>query len=173
MISSTRTSGGEPAEAENMATRSEEPVSVDVVTEIVIDRPVEVVAAYAADPSNAPEWYANIDSVEWKTDPPLEVGSAMTFVARFLGRRLEYTYEVVELTATERLVMRTQQGPFPMETTYTWAPAGETGTRMTLRNRGEPAGFSRFAAPVMRPAMRRANRKDLAALKRILETDRH
>lgn len=146
-------------------------MNVNVVTEIVIDRPVEVVAAYAADPTNAPEWYTNIDSVEWQTEPPARVGSSMTFVARFLGRRLEYTYEVVELVANERLVMRTQHGPFPMQTTYTWAPTGDGGTRMTLRNQGEPSGFSKLAAPMMRPAMRRANRKDLAALKHILESD--
>lgn len=48
------------------------------------------------------------------------------------------------------------------------AYAGD-GTRMTLRNNGEPAGFSRLAAPVMATAMRRAMTKDLAALKRILE----
>ena len=41
---------------------------------------------------------------------------------------------------------------------------------MGLRNRGEPSGFSRIAAPVMERAVRRANRKDLAALKRILES---
>ena len=139
-------------------------------TEITIDRPVAVVAAYAADPSNAPEWYANIESVDVVTPPPLSVGSKMTFVARFLGRRLEYTYELVEHVPGERYVMRTAQGPFPMETTYTWAPVDEHHTRMTLRNRGEPAGFGRMAAPVLAAAMRRANEKDLAALKRILET---
>ena len=57
--------------------------------------------------------------------------------------------------------MRTAQGPFPMETTYTFADAGGGATRMTLRNRGEPAGFAKVAAPVMAPAMRRANGKDL------------
>ena len=144
-------------------------MSVDVQTEIVIERPVDTVAAYAVDLSNAPEWYANIDSVEWKTPPPVGVGTRVAFVARFLRRRLEYTYEVVELTAGERLVMRTAQGPFPMETTYTWAPVGTTSTRMTLRNRGEPAGFSRLVSPFMAMAVRRANRKDLARIKALLE----
>lgn len=144
-------------------------MTVDVQTEIVIDRPVDVVAGYAADPSNAPDWYANIDSVDWQTPPPLSVGSKMTFVARFLGRRLEYTYELVELVPGERLVMRTAQGPFPMETTYTWTRVASASTRMTLRNRGEPAGFSRIMAPLMAPAMRRANRKDLRKIKAILE----
>jgi uncharacterized membrane protein len=144
-------------------------MSVDVHTEIVIDRPVEQVAAYAADPSNAPDWYANIDSVEWQTTPPAAVGSRVAFVARFMGRRLEYTYELVELVPGERLVMRTAQGPFPMETSYSWSPTGAASTRMTLRNRGEPSGFSRVTGPFMASATRRANRKDLAKIKAILE----
>jgi uncharacterized membrane protein len=142
---------------------------VDVFTEIVIDRPLERVAAYAADPSNAPEWYANIESVEWKTEPPVRVGSRMAFVAHFLGRRLAYTYEIVELVAGERLVMRTAEGPFPMETTYTWEPQGAGRTKMTLRNRGEPKGFSKLVGPLMASAMRRANQKDLARIKQLLE----
>lgn len=94
-------------------------INVDMETTVVIARPRAVVSAYAADPSNAPHWYVNIDSVEWKTPPPLQVGSQVEFVARFLGRTLRYTYEFAELISGERLVMRTQQGPFPMETTYT------------------------------------------------------
>ena len=143
---------------------------VDVVSEIVIGRPPADVAAYAGDPTNAPTWYANIESVTWLTDPPPRVGSKMTFVAHFLGRRLEYTYELVELEPGERLTMRTAQGPFPMETTYTWGPAAG-GTRMTLRNRGEPSGFSKVAAPMMTTAMKRANAKDLRRLKELLEAD--
>lgn len=145
-------------------------MNVDVVTDIVINRPPAIVAEYAADPANAPAWYDNIDSVEWKTSPPLQVGSRVEFVARFLGRTLRYTYEFVELLESRRLVMRTQQGPFPMETTYTWEPESGDATRMTLRNRGEPAGFSKVMAPLMQPAMRRANRRDLAKLKAIIES---
>ena len=144
-------------------------MAVDVLTEITIDRPRDRVAAYVADPSNAPEWYVNIKSVEWKTPPPVQLGSRMAFVAHFLGRRLAYTYEIADFVPGERLMMRTAEGPFPMETTYTWEPAGEGATRMTLRNRGEPSGFAKLAGPFMAGAMRRANQKDLAALKALLE----
>jgi uncharacterized membrane protein len=144
-------------------------VAVDVLTEIIIERPCAQVAAYAGDPSHAPQWYANIESVNWQSPPPVQLGSRLDFVARFLGRRLAYTYEIVDLIPNERLVMRTAQGPFPMETTYTWQPLDDARTRMTLRNRGEPAGFGRMAAPMLAAAMRRANAKDLANLKHILE----
>lgn len=146
-------------------------MAVDVLSETVIDRDCDEVAAFAMDPSNAPKWYVNIDSVEWKSPAPLVLGSKVAFVARFLGRRLAYTYEITELVPGRRLVMRTAEGPFPMETTYTFTPVEEGRTSMTLRNRGEPHGFSKLAAPFMAAAMRRANRKDLEHLKRLLESD--
>jgi polyketide cyclase/dehydrase/lipid transport protein len=142
---------------------------VDVVTEIEIARPRDEVAGYASDPETATRWYRNIESVEWETPPPLTVGSRLAFVARFLGRRLAYTYEVREIVPGERFVMSTAEGPFPMETTYTWEDAGEGATRMTLRNRGEPTGFSKLGAPLVSGAMRRANAKDLRRLKQVLE----
>jgi Polyketide cyclase / dehydrase and lipid transport len=144
--------------------------SVDVLTAIEIDRPRQAVAAFAAAPDNATRWYENIEKVEWRSPPPLAVGSRIAFVALFLGRRLEYTYEIRELLPGERLVMSTADGPFAMETTYTWEDTPGGGTRMTLRNRGEPAGLSRVAAPLMARQMRRANRKDLRMLKELLET---
>jgi uncharacterized protein YndB with AHSA1/START domain len=145
-------------------------MAVEVRTEIDIARPPEEVAAYAVDPDHAPTWYVNIERVEWETSPPLAVGSRVAFVARFLGRRLAYTYEIAELDAGRRLVMRTADGPFPMETTYTFDPTPGGATRMTLRNRGEPSGFAGVAAPMMAAAMRRANRKDLMRLKQLLES---
>jgi uncharacterized membrane protein len=145
-------------------------VNVDVITEIVIARPLAEVAAFAANPDNAPAWYENIKSVEWKSEPPLQVGSRVAFVAEFMRKRLAYTYEVAEFAPHERLVMRTAEGPFPMETRYAWQMVDSTATRMTLRNRGTPRGFSRIVAPFLAAAMRRANRKDLARLKKLLES---
>lgn len=145
---------------------------VDVQVEAVIGRPVAEVAAFAGDPSNAPRWYVNIKAVTWKTDPPLRVGSQMEFSARFLGRTLVYTYEVVELQPGRTLVMQTAEGPFPMQTTYTWEAGWPGTTRMALRNRGEPSGFAKVTKPLMAAAMRRAMAKDLARLKALLEQDK-
>ena len=143
-------------------------MNVDVVTATFIARPRDEVAAFAANPDNAPTWYENITSAEWRSRPPLTAGSRVAFVAHFLGRQLAYTYDIVAYEPGERLVMRTAEGPFPMETTYTWMTV-DGGTRMTLRNSGTPAGFSRLLAPFVAMAMRRANRKDLAKLKQLLE----
>jgi len=144
-------------------------MAVDVVTTVDIEREREAVAAFASDPDNATAWYENIKRVEWKTTPPVSVGSRIAFVAHFLGKELAYTYEVHELDPGKRLVMRTDEGPFPMETTYVWEDTASGGTRMTLRNRGNPSGFSKVAAPLMARSMRRANNKDLAKLKQLLD----
>jgi uncharacterized membrane protein len=144
-------------------------MAVDVLTEVQIERPRDEVFAFAADPSNATAWYKNIKAIEWETPPPAVAGSRIRFSAQFLGRTLNYTYEVREIEPGSRFVMATAEGPFPMETTYTWEDAEGGGTRMRLRNRGEPSGFAAVTAPVMGRAMRRANEADLGRLKALLE----
>ena len=145
---------------------------VDVTTSVEISCPRGEVADYAGDPTNATAWYENIKRIEWKTAPPLSIGSKIAFVAHFLGRELTYAYEVQAFDLGVRLVMRTDEGPFPMETTYLWEDTVGGGTRMTLRNCGNPTGFASLASPLLAAAMRRANRKDLACLRQILERDR-
>jgi len=144
-------------------------MAVDVLTEIDINRAPEDVSNYSSNPDNAREWYKNIRSVDWITEQPLALGSKIAFRAEFLGKTLAYTYEVTALALPEHMIMRTAQGPFPMETQYTWQLNSNGTTQMSLRNRGEPKGFSKWLAPVMAMAIRRANRNDLRRLKNILE----
>ena len=144
-------------------------MDVDVTMTADIRRPRGEVAAFACDPTNVPAWYANIRSVDVLTPGPLAPGSRMRFVATFLGRTIDYTYEVSDLVPGERLTMTTASGPFPMTTTYAFEDLGTTTTRMTMRNHGSPSGFGAVAAPVMARAVRHAMTKDLRALTRLLE----
>ncbi|WP_226672610.1 SRPBCC family protein [Rossellomorea aquimaris] len=142
---------------------------VDVKTDITIRCPIQKVAEYAADPDHAPEWYVNIDSAEWRTEKPLSVHSQIAFKARFLGKDLSYVYEIKEFVPGQKLVMKTANGPFPMETTYEWESIDGQTTKMTLRNQGDPIGFSRVMMPLMSVMMKKANKKDLMKIKEILE----
>jgi Polyketide cyclase / dehydrase and lipid transport len=144
--------------------------TVDVATRVMINRPLTIVSEFSSNPDNATEWYVNIKSVAWRTPKPTVVGSQIDFVAHFLGKKLSYTYEVIEMSP-RKFVMRTAQGPFPMETTYEWAVIDGQTTSMTLRNRGNPSGFSKLFAPFMSMMIRKANQKDLEKLKLILENE--
>jgi uncharacterized membrane protein len=144
-------------------------MSVDVSSEIVIERPPGIVSAYVSDPTNAPTWHDHIKSAGWRSEPLVHVGSRVAFIAEFLGRKLEFTYEIVEFIPGEKLVMRSVEGPFPMETTYAFEETREGHTKMTMRNHGEPSGVSKLMTPMIASAMRSANEKDLAKLKNILE----
>ncbi|KON88775.1 ATPase [Sporosarcina globispora] len=142
---------------------------VDVFTELTIKCPISKVSEYASNPDNAPKWYVNIQSVEWKTSKSLQEGSQIAFRAKFLGRELAYVYEITEFIPQKKMVMKTANGPFPMETIYTWQAIDESNTLMTLRNKGNPKGFNKLMVAFMAPMMRRANMKDLKKIKAILE----
>ena len=144
-------------------------MTVDVEVHTTIARPRAQVAAYCCDPKNITAWNANIQAVQWDSDYPIGVGSLLKITSGFLGRHLDYTYEVVELVATQRLVMRSARGSFLVETAYLWADDDEGGTWMTLRSRGDPTAFAGLAAPVLATAVRRAGEKDLAQLRSLLE----
>ncbi len=145
-------------------------MAVDVTAEIEIACSVERVFEFAADPDNVPHWYVNIQSVNWKTSRPVQLGSQVEFVAQFMGKTLQYTYEFVELEPNRRVVMKTASGPFPMETIYEFRSLDSgNATNMSLRNRGQPSGFSKIMSPLMSIMMRRAMKKDLLKLKGLLE----
>jgi uncharacterized membrane protein len=144
-------------------------MALDVASEILIERPPGVVSAYVSDPANAPTWHDHIKSAGWKSEPIVHIGSRVAFVAEILGRRLEFVYEIVEFTPGEKLVMRSVEGPFPMETFYGFEETRDGHTRVTMRNKGEPAGVSKLMTPMITTAMRHAAEKDLAKLKNILE----
>jgi hypothetical protein len=116
---------------------------VDVTTAIVINRPPAVVAAVAGDPGHASLWLVHLTAVHWS---------------------------VVQRVPGERLVLRTDDGPFPLELTTTWEAWDDPETTVVrLHTMGSPTGARRLLGGVLAAAMKRANGKDLLELKQLLE----
>ena len=141
-----------------------------VVVEAEIERPRDEVAAYVFDWRNDPTWIGALRDVRLETDGPLGVGSRVARVASFLGRRIEYVNEVVELEPGFRLAMRSVKAPFPMRVVYELEDADADSTRIRIRAGGDATGFYRLAGPLLDRAVERGIRGDLGRLKRLLES---
>ena len=143
-------------------------MSVDVTVEREIARERPTVAGFVMDPANDTRWIKALDSVRTLGDGPVGPGTRVERIASFLGRRIEYVNEIVELVPGERLVMRSVKAPFPMEVRYELDEAGD-GTRMRIRATGDASGFYRVAGPLLGAAVRRGIERDLDELKKVLE----
>jgi hypothetical protein len=141
----------------------------DVTVETTIARPREDVARFSSDPANDTAWIGALTEAKLLTEPPVGLGSRVERVASFLGRRIEYVNEIVELEPGRRLAMRSVKAPFPMTVVYEWEDAG-AGTRMRIRAGGDAGGFYRVAGPLLSRAVRRGIERDLRKLKELLES---
>jgi uncharacterized membrane protein len=141
---------------------------VDVTATAAIGRPREEVAAYLRDPANDTSWIGGLRSARLLTPGPVAVGSQVKRVASFLGRRVEYVNEIVELTG-ERLVMRSVRSPFPMRVTYGHRQATDGATEVSVRVEGDAGRYYALLAPLLGVAVRRSIARDLRTLKRVLE----
>lgn len=141
-------------------------MSIDVQTEILIQRPCAEVAAFMFDPRNDAIWTTGVVECRPLTDGPLRTGSRVERISKFLGRQFGYQYEVV--AADERFVQMHVNEPFPMEIRYELEVRPE-GTLTRIRAQGDATGFFRLASPLMSKMVRRNITNDLELLKKHLE----
>lgn len=142
-------------------------MSVDVTAETTIRRPRDEVASFVMDADNDTKWIGGIKSVR-VLDAPVRQGSKVERVASFLGRKVHYVNEVVELVPAERLVMRSVKSPFPMRVTYVFSDA-PGGTLASVRVEGDASGFYKVAGPLMGTMVKRNITRDMASLRAHLE----
>jgi uncharacterized protein YndB with AHSA1/START domain len=143
-------------------------VPIDVTAESTIARRREDVAAFAMEAENDTRWIGGISSARRLTEGPTAVGTRVERVAHFLGRRVEYVMEVVELVPSELIVMRSIRSPFPMRVTYSFEDE-DASTVARVRVEGGPEGFYRMAGGLMAPAVKRNIQSDVKRLKQIME----
>jgi hypothetical protein len=145
---------------------------VAVTTDIVINLPREKVAEFATNPDTVYLWYAPIRSVEWQSPPPLQVGSKLAVTIEWFGLLLQNSFQVVEYIPGQKLIVRSVNEIFQLEITLGWHAIDGRTTRMTIRSRGLPVGFSKVLTPLIAWVVKRINHRDLKFLKRLLEKRR-
>lgn len=144
-------------------------MGVDLSVETIIHRPRPIVAAFAMDPTNDPAWIGGIQEAKKVTEGPVGIGTRVERIARFLGRDMLYTLEITEYEPDSRLLMKSSAGPFPMVVAYEFEDV-DSDTRARVRVQGDPQGFYRIGGPLLALAVKRNISKDLARLKKILES---
>jgi uncharacterized protein YndB with AHSA1/START domain len=134
---------------------------------VVIHRPVEEVFAYSNDISHWAEWNPGLIEAS-ASEGPLQAGTRIREVFKFLGRRIESTFELVEYAPNRKVTYRTVAGPIPMTGTQTYEPV-DGGTKLTVSGEGEAGGFFKLAEPVVAGMTRRQFQTGLENLKDLLE----
>jgi hypothetical protein len=142
---------------------------IDVSTWIEVTRPADTVAGLQFDPDHDPRWIGGVDSTERLTHGPLDVGSRVRRLGRFMGRRIEWVMEIVEIVPARRLAMHAVRSPFPMDVTYEIEPSSG-GSRVGIRVQGEAYGLFRLFGPLLGPMVRRSVAGDLRRLKALVES---
>jgi uncharacterized membrane protein len=141
---------------------------VRVEQSVVIDRPIEAVFAFLAPFANIPRWEAGILEAGQVSPGPLGVGARGRDVRRFMGRRVETTYEVTEYAPPARFAVRSLAGPTPVAARYTLERLAG-GTRVRSEADLAIGGPMRLVAPLLSRLLGRQHARDLQRLKGLLE----
>ena len=141
---------------------------VKAETSVVINRPIEEVFDYLTDCTRNPAWLSMVLEAHWTSAKPHGLGATGVMTVRFLGRRFEMPFEVIEHDPPLRSAIKFDGGPFPIRGEYTLEPA-EGSTRITSLMEGSTGGFFKLADSLLAPMFKRAMRSDLANLKTLLE----
>src|SRR5215467_8081176 len=118
-----------------------------IETSIDIQRPVEAVFAFAADPRNSPQWQGAIKEVHLTPDGPPAVGTKAKQVVSFLGVKLEPTNEITAWEPNRSVSFKGRAGPAALEATVRFEAVG-SGTRVSATFQVEPGGLFKIAGPL-------------------------
>lgn len=134
-----------------------------------VNQSPEEVFAYWADWTNNPNWQEGMESCRWTSEPPLRVGSTYDQAARFLGRPIISSFEVVEYEPDRRIRIKTTKSTIPLDITREVIPRSDGGTTLSAVIRGEPRGPMRLLAGLAQKMVERTINADYDRLKAMFD----
>ena len=121
---------------------------------------------YMDDPTKLPEWNSIVKESK-PSETPVRVGTKIQSRARFLGRKIESTFEVMEHEPNERFVSKTEK-PFPFKQTLNFVAEGGA-TRVVGAFEGDPGGFFKLGEPILARIAKKQFQAQLDTVKELLE----
>jgi uncharacterized membrane protein len=143
---------------------------IRVETSVHIDRPSEEVFAFTANFENNPLWQSGQVEARFTSEGPLHVGSTYDQVAKFLGRQIASTFEVVEYMPGRRVKASSTSGSFPITFTRMVEAAGG-GADVSAVIEGDSGGFFKLAEPLLGRMVQRSVEADYRNLKQLMERE--
>ena len=141
-----------------------------VTVRVDVDRPAGEVFAFLEEVENNTRWLRGMESCSWTTPPPVRVGSRYRQRARFLGKRIETSFEVTVHRPGELVTISSREGSsFPLTVTRRVEALDAGRCRVTETVDSDPSGFYRFAEPLLRRLVQRNIQHDYRRLKALLE----
>jgi len=138
-----------------------------IKSSITINRPIEEVFAFVADPSNDVNWRSDV--VESKvTSGSLGVGATFQFASEFMGRKIETIGEMTAYDSPKRFAWKSKKSPIPVSAVTTFEAVAD-GTLVVDAADFEPGGFFKIAEPLLIKQAQSAAEKDMKKLKELLE----
>ena len=141
------------------------------VAEIVVDRPLEVVWRWAADPRNWENWLDGVHDV--RVEGRLVEGGRIASRYEYGGRLHDFEYEIVVRDPPRRLLVRSLEGPFPFESDLELSEHARGTLVHQAFDAGPDSRFTAFlfkiAGPLVRQTLRRRMQAQLGRLKEAIE----
>jgi uncharacterized membrane protein len=137
-------------------------------TTVTIHRPVQEVFAFLRDPDALPQWQAGVVEVETEQEGPMQAGSKITEIRKFLGKQLRSTLQITALDENRTLNLKVLEGPIPFSVNQDFEDLGDS-TKITVVGEGEPGGLFKLAEPIVGKAAERQLKADFETLKDLLE----
>lgn len=132
-----------------------------------LNRPVDQVFAFLADPAKQPSWQSNLIEIEQLTEGPMRVGTRIREVRRLGRRPTAYQAEVIVFEPNKHFSLRVITGP---RVTLTYAfEAEEGGTRLRYQFVMRTGGMMRVLEPLIVRSLRKQTSSDFEKLRDILE----
>jgi uncharacterized protein YndB with AHSA1/START domain len=131
-----------------------------------INRPLAEVFKYMDDPTKTAEWNSIVQEAT-PSETPVRVGTRIQQRARFLGRKVDPTFEVIEHEPNKRFVQKTDK-PFSFKLSNTFEAEG-SGTKVVAAFEGEPGGFFKVGEPILARIAKKQFQAQLDTAKELLE----